>query len=208
MEMAMVPILVENKRLWIFIFLLSQLICGNTVLHCRGKTDTGIHISTNDLCDFNFELNGRVPKEILDQFNFADSIGAYYYKSANTERPFDTIYIWPKRGRIKKISLSSNIDLHRIHSEEEYRAEYVRRIIEDRYNDLGIPDIQRFTFKKVNKAGAVYFIERKTITWVYKNIKIEYSYLPYHNFDNEDYRMEIIIGDRDIGYELRITLLD
>jgi hypothetical protein len=204
MEMVMDPIRVGNKLFLISIFLLSQLICGNTFLYCRGKIDSELHISTRDLCDFDFELNDRIPKEVLDKFSYAHSISAYYHESTNTEKPFDTIFIWLKRGRIKEIFLGSSISLQCVHSEEEYKAEYVRRIIEDRYNVLGMPDIRRFTFEN-NKTGIVYFLERKNIQWLYKNIKINYSYLPYYNFDNE---IMGIIGDEEIGYDLRITLLD
>jgi hypothetical protein len=211
MEMVMVPILrpVQNKPVVFLILFLPQIILGNATLFCRGKIDVDMGISTGDLCDFDFVLNGRVSPEVLSQFSFADSIGAYYYKSENSDKLFNRIYFWfkrgRKRGRIKRISLSSIINSQTIHSEEDYKPEYVMRIINDIYGSFGMPNIRKFTFKRFNEAGEVYYLDRVYITWTIKNAEIEYNYLPYYNFNNRNLDT---IGDKNFSYQLTLTLLN
>jgi hypothetical protein len=209
MEVGMVPIPARNKPCaMLFGLFLVQLTVGNAVLYSRGKTDAEIRISTSGLCDFDFTLNERVAPEVLDRLSYADSINAYYYWTEDNDELFNKAYLWfkgGKRGRIKRISLSSAVDLKDIRSKDSYRAEYAAQVMYSRYGNLGLPNISKSAYKEeLYTTGEDYYMERVYIEWHVKNVEIQYSYIPYYNFAGKDLS---IIKDGKYSYNLVITTL-
>jgi hypothetical protein len=168
-------ILASGKHFYVF---LLCVLCWNGLLFAGGRNEDAIGVvSADELYEYDFKLNDRIPREIKKELKYADSINAYYYTSEDSEKIFDMAYFYLKRGRLVRIFLSSYINLRGDFILEEYKPEYVLKICKDEY---GEPEMEWIKLPLVSsEEPAEYTLKCK---WKIDNVTITYYYLPYKYF--------------------------
>jgi hypothetical protein len=178
----------KHKTYPLFNIFLLYALFGNDILFAGGRNEGGIGVvSADELYEYDFKLNGRIPREIKKELMYADSVNAYYYKSENSLKIFDTVYFYMKWDRIEKIILYSYIDLEDDFTFEEYKPEYVMKICKDAYGEPETEWLrQPFT---TPESPAEYTVRCR---WEIDNITITYYYLPYNDFK----KLKAVTSDR------------
>jgi hypothetical protein len=156
---------------------------GHAMLFGNGNYEDNIGVvAADELYEYDFKLNDRIPKEIKKELRYVDSINAYYYTSVDSPKIFHTVYFFMRWGRIKKISLKSNIKLDGDFTRDVYKPEYIMKICKNAY---GEPITEYRRNQHVGGLENGDSIEGNFLIsqWKINNIIVEYYYLSYDDFD-------------------------
>jgi hypothetical protein len=136
------------------------------------------------LCDFSLILNGRVPKDILSQFSYVDSIDAYHYMSKNNEKLFKTIYLYFRWGKLKRIELESYVYLQN-NDLDYYKQERILEVCNSKYGKIETSSSARVYCTKPYTIPTLLEVNNYLrIKWKINGVTVELLYLPLESYNN------------------------
>jgi hypothetical protein len=193
----------KNKTYPLFNILLYKLF-GHAMLFGNGNYEDNIGVAAADeLYEYDFKLNDRIPKEIKKELRYVDSINAYYYTSVDSPKIFHAVYFYMNWGRIRKISLRSVIRIEDNFTWEDYKPAYVMKILKDAYGESETAyTISRFVDGFEGNDSAIY--NQVICKWKINNVIIEYYYIPYNDYTK---LKQLALGKGEITFGLRYSMV-
>jgi hypothetical protein len=170
------------RNLWkIVVVLLYAFSCN--LLFGNGKREERTLVVPGEFSDFHLILNKKVPRDILDQFRYVDSIDAYYYRENDDDKLFKETYLYLKWGKLKKVKLESYIYLQN-NDLDYYKPERILQICSGQYGRLETSDKIMVYCTMPNNIPSTLEVENfLSNKWKLNRGMIEFTYLPFVSFN-------------------------